>query len=83
MFKEEYFEFPGAIKVIDNVNPDGKKVENHIIDFVISLKKQGKGFAAISNYVSTICKYYKMNDVCLDHKQNTSIFTRVLKAKKE
>lgn len=53
---KKYFEFPGALKVIDIVNPDGKTVENHIIDFVISLKQQGKGLAAISNYVSAICK---------------------------
>lgn len=80
---KKYFEFPGAIKVIDNVNPDGKKVENHIIDFVISLKKQGKGFAAISNYVSTICKYYKMNDVVLDTNKIHQYLPEFRKAKKD
>jgi len=79
---KKYFEFPGAIKVIDNVNPDGKKVENHIIDF-ISLKKQGKGFAAISNCVSAICKYNKMNDVVLDTNKIHQYLPKFRKSKKD
>lgn len=79
---KKYFEFPGRMKVIDYANPDGKKVENHIIDFVISLKQQGKGFAAISNYVSAICKYYKMNDVVLNTNKIHQYLPEFRKARK-
>ena len=65
MFKE-IFRVSRSIKFIDNTNQDGRKIENHKIEFVISLKKQGKGFAAISNYVASICKYYRKNDVVLN-----------------
>jgi hypothetical protein len=79
----KYFDFPGAMKVIDNANSDGKKVENHIIDFVISLKKQGKGLAAISNYVSAICEYYKMNDVVLNTNKIHQYLPEFRKSKKD
>jgi hypothetical protein len=54
----KYFEFPASIKKKIFDETDSRKVEVNIIDFVISLKKQGKGFGAIHNYVSAVCKYY-------------------------
>jgi len=45
-----YFQFPGSQKFIEcNHITDPRKIEEHIINFVISLKKQGKGFSAIHN----------------------------------
>jgi integrase len=78
----KYFEFPGALKFMDNAN-DGRNVENHIIDFVIHLKKQGKGFSAISNYVSAICKYYKMNDFVLNTNKIHQYLPEFRKLKKD
>ena len=80
---KKYFEFPGALKFIDNTNQDGRKVENHKIEFVISLKKQGKGFAAISNYVASICKYYRMNDVVLNTNKIHLYLPEFRKSKKD
>ena len=77
----KYLEFPGSSKIIDNV--DGRNVENHIIDFVISLKKQGKGFTAIRNYVSAICKYYRMNDVLLNSNKIHQYMPEFRKSKKD
>jgi len=72
------------LKLIDNnANSDGRKVENHIIDFVIYLKKQGKGFSAISNYVSAICKYYKMNDFVLNTNKIHQYLPEFRKLKKD
>jgi integrase len=78
----KYFEFPGALKFMDNAN-DGRNVENHIIDFVTHLKKQGKGFSAISNYVSAICKYYKMNDFVLNTNKIHQYLPEFRKLKKD
>lgn len=62
----KYLQFPGSRKNLDNSNP--RKVEDHITDIITSMKKQGKNFSAIHNYVSAICKYYRMNRVYLDTK---------------
>jgi integrase len=77
----KYLGFPGSSKIIDNT--DGRKVENHIIDFIISLKKQGMGFTAIRNYVSAICKYYRMNDVILNTTKIHQYLPEFRKSKKD
>jgi len=63
---KKYFEFPGSSKFINAT--DTRKIEDHITDFITSMKKEGKSFRAIYNYVSAICKYYRMNRVSLDTK---------------
>ncbi|TLX66845.1 MAG: hypothetical protein E6L03_08440, partial [Thaumarchaeota archaeon] len=60
---KKYFEFPGSRKLISAT--DTKKIEDQITDFITSMKKQGKSFAAIHNYVSAICKYYRTKRVSL------------------
>ena len=57
---KKYFEFPGSSKFINAT--DTRKIEDHITDFITSMK-EGKSFRAIYNYVSAICKYYRMNRV--------------------
>jgi hypothetical protein len=69
---KKYFEFPGARKIDSTVDP--RKIEEHIINFIISLKKQGKGFTAINNYVSAVCKYYRKNRIVLDTKIYMNIY---------
>ena len=63
---KKYFEFPGSSKFINTT--DTRKIEDHITDFITSMKKDGKSFRAIYNYVSAICKYYRMKRVSLDTK---------------
>jgi site-specific recombinase XerC len=60
----KYLEYVGVKKL----GSDPRKIEDSIINFVISMKKQGKSFAAINNYVSAICKYYRINRVFLNTK---------------
>ena len=76
---KKYFNFPG--KFLETKN--SRKVEEHVISFVISLKKQGKGFSAIHNYVSAICKYYKMNDVYLNTNKINQYLPEFRKSKKD
>jgi hypothetical protein len=53
----KYFQFVGSSKnriiQCDHLT-DPRKIEECIIDFVISMKKEGKGYSAIHNYVSGI-----------------------------
>ena len=74
----KYLEFPSEVDT-NNV----KDVENHIIEFVISLKKKGMGFVAIRNYVAAVCKYYRMNDVILNTNKINQYLPEFKKSKKD
>jgi integrase len=76
----KYLDFPGSNK---KHATDPRKIEQHVIDFVIFLKRQGKTFAAIHNYVSAICKYYKMNDVFLNTNKLNQYLPEFRKSKKD
>lgn len=79
----KYFEFPASSKNKIFDETDSRKIEDNIIDFIISLKKKGKGFAAIHNYVCAICKYYRMNRVILDTKNIHEYLPEFRKSKKD
>jgi integrase len=77
---KKYFEFPGSSKFINMT--DTRKIEDHITDFITSMKKEGKSFRAIYNYVSAICKYYRMKRVSLDTKHIREYLPEFKKSKK-
>ena len=77
---KKYLEFPGSGKFINAT--DTKKIEAHITEFITSMKKEGKSFRAIYNYVSAICKYYRMNRVSLDTKHIREYLPEFKKSKK-
>ena len=60
----KWLEYMGTKKILLEVNP--KKVEQKIIDFIISMKEKSKSFAAIHNYISAVIKFYTINDVVLN-----------------
>ena len=64
IYLQKYLQFPGAIKIIAYSNP--RKIEDHIISFVISMKEQSKSYSAIHNYISAVIKFYTINDVVLN-----------------
>jgi intergrase/recombinase len=48
-----------------------RKVESKIIEFIISLRNEGKSYSAILNYLNPVKAFYKINDVILNsHKIN-------------
>jgi integrase len=47
------------------------------------MKKEGKSFRAIYNYVSAICKYYRRNRVSLDTKHIREYLPEFRKSKKD
>jgi integrase len=81
----KFFEFVGSNhEIIEcDSSTDLKEIEQYVIDFVIFLKKEGKGFAAIHNYVSAICKYYKINDVVLNTNKIHQFLPEFRKSKKD
>jgi integrase len=78
---KKYFEFPGSGKFINAT--DTRKIEDHITDFITSMKKEGKSYSAIYNYVSAICKYYRKNRVSLDTKHIREYLPEFRKSKKD
>jgi integrase len=45
---------------------DVKAIQDKIIEFVVDMKAQGKGYSTIHNYASAVLAFYKINDVILN-----------------
>jgi integrase len=67
VYLKKYIAFVGSNDLFFGNNP--RSVERAIIDFIISLKRDGKSYFAIRNYVSSIISFYKINDVILNTKK--------------
>jgi integrase len=81
---KKYFQFPGSSKFVEcDHMTDPRNVEKHIIDYIISLKKEGKGYSGIKNYVSAISKYYKVKDVYLNTNKISQFLPEFKKSKKD
>ena len=61
---KKYFNFVGELSFNNR-----KAIEDKIIEFIISLKKEGKSGAAIQNYVAPVKSFYSINDVVLNIKK--------------
>jgi site-specific recombinase XerD len=65
---QKYIEFVGNDLFFGN-NP--RMIESKIIEFILSLKNNGKSHGAILNYLNAIKSFYKINDIVLNvHKIN-------------
>jgi hypothetical protein len=81
---KKYFQFLGSSNFVEcDHTTDPRKVEKHIIDYIISLKKEGKSYSGIKNYVSAICKYYKVKDVYLNTSKISQFLPEFKKSKKD
>ena len=76
-----YLQFPGSSKLIHST--DTRKIEDHITDFITSMKEQNKSFTGISNYVAAVCKYYRMKRVSLDTKHIREYLPEFRKLRKD
>jgi hypothetical protein len=79
-YLNKHLQFPGSLKITDfNHRAEPRKIEDHIINFTISMKEKGKIFSTIHNYVSAIIKFYTINDVVL----NTTKISRFIPDKRK
>jgi integrase len=62
---------------------DPRLIERQIIDFIIKMKKEGKNYGAIQNYITTILSFYKINDVVLNTKKISRFMPEHRKVKKD
>jgi integrase len=62
---------------------DPKIAESEIIDFILQMKKEGKSFYAISNYVTALISFFKINDIMLNPKRITRFLPERRRMKKD
>jgi len=62
---------------------DPRLIERQILDFIIKMKKEGKNWGAIHNYVSMILSFYKINDVILNTTKISRFMPEQRKVKKD
>ena len=67
VYLKKYIAFVGSNDLFFQNN--FRSIERAIIDFIISLKRDGKSYFAIRNYVSSIISFYKINDIILNTKK--------------
>ncbi|HEY7227030.1 MAG TPA: site-specific integrase [Nitrososphaeraceae archaeon] len=61
---KKFIEYLGESDLL--LGNDSKQIEHKIIEFIMTLKEQGKQYSAIRNYVSAILAFYKINDIVLN-----------------
>ena len=66
---QKYVDFMGENDLFCQNNP--RLMEAKIIEFIMSLRDEGKSYSAILNYLNAVKAFYKINDVMLNsHKIN-------------
>ena len=65
-YLKKWFDYLDKKNITLQLHSNPNKIEQKIIDFVISMKEQSKSFSAIHNYVSAVIKFYTINDVLLN-----------------
>jgi integrase len=63
-YLKKYLEITGIENPLSARDP--RLIERQIIDFIIKMKKEGKNWGAIHNYVAMILSFYKINDIILN-----------------
>jgi len=63
IYFKKYQEFAGLDLFCGN-NP--RLIEQKIIEFLIDMKSNGKGYSTIHNYAAAVLAFYKINDVVLN-----------------
>jgi integrase len=64
IYFKKYRDFMGSMDLFCGNNIH--LIEQKIIEYVIDMKKNGKGYSTIHNYVASVMAFYKINDVVLN-----------------
>src|SRR5437867_5550972 len=60
-----------------------RPVEAKIIEFIMTLRDEGKSYAAILNYLNAVKGFYKINDVMLNSHKINKFMPEQIKVKKD
>jgi integrase len=61
---------------------DPKDIDRKIIDFIIAMKEVGKNYRCISNYLTPVISFYRINDIMLNSKKINKFMPPKTRAKK-
>jgi integrase len=80
---KKYLEITGINSTSLLVEKDPRIIERQIIDFINMMKKEGKSWGAIHNYVAMILAFYKINDIVLNTTKISHFMPEQRKVKKD
>jgi integrase len=70
IFLKKYLQFYKLRYLSDLLDTtDNKQVESQIINFIITMREQGKSLQAIKNYISPLVSFYRINDITVNSKK--------------
>ena len=78
---QKYIDFVGENNLFCDNNP--RQIEDKIIEFILSLRDEGKSHSAISNYLHPIKAFYKINDVVLNVYKISKFMPEQIKVNKD
>jgi integrase len=71
IYLQKYLKFVNCKTINDLIveYKDAKDIERKIIDFIIQMKDEGKNYRSISNYLTPVISFYRINDIILNSKK--------------
>jgi site-specific recombinase XerC len=81
-YLSKYVAFYGMKNVSDLLDKDHKEIESQIIEFIIASKEKGMKRGAISNYVSPVLSFCKINDIMVNTTKINKFMPAQVRSKK-
>ena len=81
-YLSKYLAFHGMKNVGELLGKDHKEIEAQIIDFIIASKEKGMKRGAISNYVTPVLSFCKINDIMVNTTKVNKFMPPQVKSKK-
>jgi hypothetical protein len=81
-YLSKYLAFHGMKNVSELLTKDHKEIESQIINFIISSKEKGMKRGAISNYVTPVLSFCKINDIMVNTAKVNRYMPAQVKSKK-
>jgi integrase len=82
LYFKKYQEFIGLQTDIF-FGKDSKKIQDKIIEFIIDMKSNGKGYSTIHNYAAAVLAFYKINDTILNTTKISKFIPAVRKVRND
>jgi integrase len=81
IYFNKYQEFMGIDDLFCGKNP--RLIEEKIIEYLVHMRNNGKGYSTIHNYAASVLAFYKINDVTLNISKINKFIPVVQKVRKD
>ncbi|MGB0004128.1 MAG: hypothetical protein WBP74_05655, partial [Nitrososphaeraceae archaeon] len=82
IYFKKYLAFYGMKEVGELLSKDHKEIEHQIINFIISSKEKGMKRGTISNHISPVLSFCKINDITVNTTKINKFMPPQVKSKK-